>query len=138
MYRFRECKQLRLQYKIRHEDFNEKGLGSGFHIQNTPENPNEIAIEENFAVWMGIRNKELQWYDIDYHSVCPIKLNKWYNISIEVDCTNQEYSFKIDGKDYLGQFRNYVDSVNTIRTNSWKDQPEWTTYIDQVILHKIN
>ncbi|MCW4049375.1 MAG: hypothetical protein NWE89_06510 [Candidatus Bathyarchaeota archaeon] len=138
LYRFRDCKQLKLAYRIRHQSFNAFGLGAGFHIQHTPENPSEETIEENFAVWMGIRQKQLQWYDTEYHKVCPIKPKKWYNISVSVDCNEQAYSFKVDGKEFEGNFRHYLDTVNTIRTNSWKEKTEWTTYIDQVILHKIS
>ena len=137
LYRFRDCKEIQLKYKIRHEEFSENGLGSGFHVLQTPKNPTMDKIDETFAIWMGIKNCQLQWHDNNqYHSICDINLKKWYNITLDVNCYEQTFEVMVNTERHEGTFRHYQDNVNTIHSNSWRDQPEWTTYFDQIILNK--
>ena len=78
-----------------------------------------------------------QWHDNDqYHEICDIHLKKWYNITLNVNCHEQTFEGMVNSEKYEGTFRHYQDNVNTIRTNGWRDQPEWTSYLDQIILFK--
>jgi len=139
-FQFRDSIKIRLKYKMRQQEFNEKGLGSGFHVLYTPK-PEQVRIKENMAIWMGIRYKSLQWNEGDYpnayEEICSIEPRKWYNVELIVDCESDTFNVKVNGKGYSGNFRHSIDSVNTIRTNGWNHQPKWSTYFDRVELYKI-
>lgn len=137
LYEFRECTKVKIQYKIRQESFNEKGIGACLHVFHTPVKETHPILDENEAIHMAISDKKIYDYDNKPNYQHQIRAKIWYNIELNIDCKTKSYTYKVNGKPYNGYFRNPLDTVNAIITTPWTNQPEWSTYFDNISITKI-